>query len=182
MKLKFFNLYRIIIFFTLDVSVTLFSLFHSLFLYYSGIPVMVNVVVNSITETCWNYCSLRWSLVHNFLSFLVYFGFTTFFFQCCFSYGVWLIFNWCSMFPKSTHKTITAKIFQSFRAHPRLEKAKVSETDFTLYHYAGKACCTIFSDCKLKALSRNRLLGQTLFVICTLHSFLFRWPIKQIHS
>ncbi|KAL0311809.1 UNVERIFIED_CONTAM: protein OPAQUE1 [Sesamum radiatum] len=44
----------------------------------------------------------------------------------------------CSMFPKSTHETFSNKLFQNFRAHPRLEKAKFSETDFTISHYAGK--------------------------------------------
>lgn len=42
------------------------------------------------------------------------------------------------MFPKSTHETFSTKLFQNFRAHPRLEKAKFSETDFTIAHYAGK--------------------------------------------
>ncbi|KAL0317533.1 UNVERIFIED_CONTAM: protein OPAQUE1 [Sesamum angustifolium] len=42
------------------------------------------------------------------------------------------------MFPKSTHETFSNKLFQNFRAHPRLEKAKFSETDFTISHYAGK--------------------------------------------
>ena len=44
------------------------------------------------------------------------------------------------MFPKSTHETFSTKLFQNFRAHPRLEKAKFSETDFTIAHYAGKVC------------------------------------------
>ena len=44
------------------------------------------------------------------------------------------------MFPKSTHETFSTKLFQNFRANPRLEKAKFSETDFTVSHYAGKAC------------------------------------------
>lgn len=48
----------------------------------------------------------------------------------------------CSMFPKSTHETFTNKLFQNFLAHARLEKAKFYETDFTISHYAGKACQT----------------------------------------
>ncbi|KAL7159103.1 hypothetical protein ABFS83_01G006500 [Erythranthe nasuta] len=42
------------------------------------------------------------------------------------------------MFPKSTHETFSNKLFQNFRSHQRLEKAKFSETDFTIAHYAGK--------------------------------------------
>ena len=42
------------------------------------------------------------------------------------------------MFPKSTHETFSTKLFQNFRGHPRLEKAKFSESDFILSHYAGK--------------------------------------------
>ncbi|XP_052210174.1 myosin-15 isoform X2 [Diospyros lotus] len=42
------------------------------------------------------------------------------------------------MFPKSTHQTFSTKLFQNFRSHQRLEKAKFSETDFTISHYAGK--------------------------------------------
>lgn len=53
----------------------------------------------------------------------------------------------CSMFPKSTHETFSNKLFQNFRSHQRLEKAKFSETDFTMSHYAGKAW---YYWCKLK--------------------------------
>ncbi|KAK6119602.1 hypothetical protein DH2020_046625 [Rehmannia glutinosa] len=42
------------------------------------------------------------------------------------------------MFPKSTHETFSNKLFQNFRSHRRLEKAKFSETDFIISHYAGK--------------------------------------------
>ncbi|GAV80711.1 Myosin_head domain-containing protein/IQ domain-containing protein/DIL domain-containing protein [Cephalotus follicularis] len=42
------------------------------------------------------------------------------------------------MFPKSTHETFSTRLFQNLRVHPRLEKAKFSETDFTVSHYAGK--------------------------------------------
>lgn len=42
------------------------------------------------------------------------------------------------MFPRSTHETFSTKLFQSFKGHARLEKAKFSETDFTMSHYAGK--------------------------------------------
>ncbi|KAL5189912.1 Myosin-15 [Glycine soja] len=42
------------------------------------------------------------------------------------------------MFPKSTHETFSTKLFKHFLSHPRLEKEKFSETDFTLSHYAGK--------------------------------------------
>ncbi|CAA7401257.1 unnamed protein product [Spirodela intermedia] len=52
--------------------------------------------------------------------------------------GIVSLLNEACMFPKSTHETFSTKLFQSFRGHPRLEKAKFSETDFTLSHYAGR--------------------------------------------
>uniref|UniRef100_A0A453PRS4 Myosin motor domain-containing protein n=1 Tax=Aegilops tauschii subsp. strangulata TaxID=200361 RepID=A0A453PRS4_AEGTS len=42
------------------------------------------------------------------------------------------------MFPKSTHATFASKMFRNLSSHPRLEKTKFSETDFTISHYAGK--------------------------------------------
>ncbi|XP_057511088.1 myosin-15 isoform X2 [Actinidia eriantha] len=52
--------------------------------------------------------------------------------------GIIALLDEACMFPKSTHETFSTKLFQNFRAHPRLEKAKFSETDFTMAHYAGK--------------------------------------------
>lgn len=52
--------------------------------------------------------------------------------------GIIALLDEACMFPKSTHATFATKIFQNFGAHRRLEKAKFSETDFTVYHYAGK--------------------------------------------
>ncbi|XP_044471628.1 myosin-15 [Mangifera indica] len=52
--------------------------------------------------------------------------------------GIIALLDEACMFPKSTHETFSTKLFQNFRAHPRLEKAKFSETDFTISHYAGK--------------------------------------------
>ncbi|KAK8490310.1 hypothetical protein V6N12_012444 [Hibiscus sabdariffa] len=52
--------------------------------------------------------------------------------------GIIALLDEACMFPKSTHKTLSTKLFQNFRGHPRLEKAKFSETDFTVSHYAGK--------------------------------------------
>ncbi|KDP34022.1 hypothetical protein JCGZ_07593 [Jatropha curcas] len=52
--------------------------------------------------------------------------------------GIIALLDEACMFPKSTHETLSTKLFQNFRAHPRLEKAKFSETDFTVSHYAGK--------------------------------------------
>ncbi|KAJ6361735.1 hypothetical protein OIU78_002207 [Salix suchowensis] len=54
--------------------------------------------------------------------------------------GIIALLDEACMFPKSTHETFSTKLFQNFRANPRLEKAKFSETDFTVSHYAGKAC------------------------------------------
>ncbi|ONK66111.1 uncharacterized protein A4U43_C06F4260 [Asparagus officinalis] len=52
--------------------------------------------------------------------------------------GIISLLDEACMFPKSTHETFSTKLFQSFKTHPRLEKAKFSETDFTMSHYAGK--------------------------------------------
>ncbi|XP_030951150.1 myosin-15 isoform X1 [Quercus lobata] len=52
--------------------------------------------------------------------------------------GIIALLDEACMFPKSTHETFSMKLFQNFQAHPRLEKAKFSETDFTVSHYAGK--------------------------------------------
>lgn len=62
---------------------------------------------------------------------------------------VMLIFlHCCSMFPKSTHETFSTKLFRNLGSHSRLEKTKFSETDFTISHYAGKAC-PLFCFCAL---------------------------------
>ncbi|KAJ8542159.1 hypothetical protein K7X08_017025 [Anisodus acutangulus] len=52
--------------------------------------------------------------------------------------GIIALLDEACMFPKSTHQTFSNKLFQNFRGHPRLEKAKFYETDFTMSHYAGK--------------------------------------------
>ncbi|KAI4377827.1 hypothetical protein MLD38_015400 [Melastoma candidum] len=52
--------------------------------------------------------------------------------------GIIALLDEACMFPKSTHETLSMKLFHNFRKHPRLEKTKFSETDFTIAHYAGK--------------------------------------------
>lgn len=52
--------------------------------------------------------------------------------------GIIALLDEACMFPKSTHETFSNKLFQNFRGHQRLEKAKFSATDFTMSHYAGK--------------------------------------------
>uniref|UniRef100_A0A830CV10 Myosin-15 n=1 Tax=Phtheirospermum japonicum TaxID=374723 RepID=A0A830CV10_9LAMI len=52
--------------------------------------------------------------------------------------GIIALLDEACMFPKSTHETFSNKLFQNFRSHRRLEKAKFSETDFIISHYAGK--------------------------------------------
>ncbi|XP_048332479.2 myosin-15 isoform X4 [Ziziphus jujuba] len=52
--------------------------------------------------------------------------------------GIIALLDEACMFPKSTHGTFSTKLFQHFHSHARLEKAKFSETDFTVSHYAGK--------------------------------------------
>ncbi|TVU28761.1 hypothetical protein EJB05_20294 [Eragrostis curvula] len=52
--------------------------------------------------------------------------------------GIIALLDEACMFPKSTHETFATKMFRNFSSHPRLEKTKFSETDFTMSHYAGK--------------------------------------------
>lgn len=47
-----------------------------------------------------------------------------------------------SMFPKSTHETFANKLYQTFKAHKRFIKPKLSRTDFTIAHYAGEVIWT----------------------------------------
>ncbi|OVA09470.1 IQ motif [Macleaya cordata] len=53
--------------------------------------------------------------------------------------GIIALLDEACMFPKSTHATFSTKLFQNFRTHPRLQRTKFEETDFTVSHYAGKA-------------------------------------------
>ncbi|XP_019443127.1 PREDICTED: myosin-15-like isoform X2 [Lupinus angustifolius] len=52
--------------------------------------------------------------------------------------GIIALLDEACMFPKSTHESFSTKLFQHFRSHPRLEKEKFSQTDFSMSHYAGK--------------------------------------------
>ncbi|KAF5202477.1 Myosin-15 [Thalictrum thalictroides] len=54
--------------------------------------------------------------------------------------GIIALLDEACMFPKSTHGTFSTKLFQCLQTHKRLEKTKFSETSFTIFHYAGKAC------------------------------------------
>jgi hypothetical protein len=42
-----------------------------------------------------------------------------------------------SMFPKSTHETLSQKLYEKFKNHKRFAKPKLSRTAFTIQHYAG---------------------------------------------
>uniref|UniRef100_A0ACD5YU73 Uncharacterized protein n=1 Tax=Avena sativa TaxID=4498 RepID=A0ACD5YU73_AVESA len=52
--------------------------------------------------------------------------------------GIIALLDEACMFPKSTHASFATKMFRNLSSHPRLEKTKFSETDFTISHYAGK--------------------------------------------
>ncbi|PIA43173.1 hypothetical protein AQUCO_02000543v1 [Aquilegia coerulea] len=52
--------------------------------------------------------------------------------------GIIALLDEACMFPKSTHGTFSTKLFQCLQTHKRLERAKFSETSFTVFHYAGK--------------------------------------------
>lgn len=94
-------------------------------------------------------------------------------FVLCCLFILLLIFYSCSMFPKSTHETFSNKLFQNFRTHPRLEKEKFSETDFTISHYAGKVCLL----CQ-KVISYLRII---ISVSLLPHCIFSRSPIRQTH-
>ncbi|CAL0322684.1 unnamed protein product [Lupinus luteus] len=65
--------------------------------------------------------------------------------------GIIALLDEACMFPRSTHETFSTKLFHHCKPHPRLEKEKFSQTDFTLSHYAGKV--TYHTD---KFLDKNR--------------------------
>ncbi|KAK3021310.1 hypothetical protein RJ639_046881, partial [Escallonia herrerae] len=71
--------------------------------------------------------------------------------------GIIALLDEACMFPKSTHETFSNKLFQNFRGHLRLDKEKFSETDFTISHYAGKACHMLLVTYKTNSfLEKNR--------------------------
>ncbi|TKY45471.1 Myosin-9 protein [Spatholobus suberectus] len=49
--------------------------------------------------------------------------------------GIIALLDEACMFPKSTHETFSNKLYQN---HKRFIKPKLSRTDFTISHYAGK--------------------------------------------
>ncbi|KAK1379700.1 myosin-6 [Heracleum sosnowskyi] len=51
--------------------------------------------------------------------------------------GVIALLDEACMFPKSTNETFAQKLYQTFSNHKRFGKPKLSQTDFTIYHYAG---------------------------------------------
>ncbi|KAG2259549.1 hypothetical protein Bca52824_078843 [Brassica carinata] len=52
--------------------------------------------------------------------------------------GIISLLDEACMFPKSTHETFSNKLFQTFKSHERFSKPKLSQTDFTISHYAGE--------------------------------------------
>ncbi|KAJ4845533.1 hypothetical protein Tsubulata_015620 [Turnera subulata] len=52
--------------------------------------------------------------------------------------GIIALLDEACMFPKSTHETFANKLYQTFKAHKRFIKPKLSRTDFTIAHYAGE--------------------------------------------
>ncbi|KAI3676860.1 hypothetical protein L1987_86474 [Smallanthus sonchifolius] len=51
--------------------------------------------------------------------------------------GVLALLDEACMFPRSTHATFAEKLYQTFKDHKRFSKPKLSNTDFTICHYAG---------------------------------------------
>lgn len=51
--------------------------------------------------------------------------------------GIIALLDEACMFPKSTHETFAQKMYQTYKAHKRFSKPKLSRTGFTINHYAG---------------------------------------------
>ncbi|XP_057725408.1 myosin-12 isoform X1 [Arachis stenosperma] len=51
--------------------------------------------------------------------------------------GIIALLDEACMFPKSTHETFAQKMYQTYKAHKRFSKPKLSRTNFTINHYAG---------------------------------------------
>ncbi|KAF5195221.1 Myosin [Thalictrum thalictroides] len=51
--------------------------------------------------------------------------------------GIIALLDEACMFPRSTHETFAQKLYQTFKNHNRFSKPKLSQTDFTIGHYAG---------------------------------------------
>ncbi|PNY04685.1 myosin-H heavy chain-like protein [Trifolium pratense] len=51
--------------------------------------------------------------------------------------GIIALLDEACMFPKSTHETFAQKMYQTYKAHKRFSKPKLSRTDFIVNHYAG---------------------------------------------
>ncbi|XP_073366684.1 myosin-17 isoform X6 [Aegilops tauschii subsp. strangulata] len=51
--------------------------------------------------------------------------------------GIIALLDEACMFPKSTHETLSQKLYEKFKNHKRFAKPKLSRTAFTIQHYAG---------------------------------------------
>ncbi|AQK97818.1 Myosin family protein with Dil domain [Zea mays] len=51
--------------------------------------------------------------------------------------GIIALLDEACMFPKSTHETLSQKLYEKFKTHKRFTKPKLSRTAFTIQHYAG---------------------------------------------
>ncbi|KAI7740039.1 hypothetical protein M8C21_006215, partial [Ambrosia artemisiifolia] len=51
--------------------------------------------------------------------------------------GILALLDEACMFPRSTHTTFADKLYHTFKDHKRFSKPKLSNTDFTICHYAG---------------------------------------------
>ncbi|CAI9117967.1 OLC1v1019461C1 [Oldenlandia corymbosa var. corymbosa] len=51
--------------------------------------------------------------------------------------GIIALLDEACMFPRSTNETFAQKLYQIFKDHKRFSKPKLSQTDFTIHHYAG---------------------------------------------
>jgi len=77
----------------------------------------------------------------------------------------WYVFT--SMFPKSTHETLSQKLYEKFKNHKRFTKPKLSRTAFTIQHYAG--------DVSILHYNTRPVVQFSCFCLSTI-TFLFYFP------
>ncbi|KAF9605794.1 hypothetical protein IFM89_018521 [Coptis chinensis] len=59
--------------------------------------------------------------------------------------GIIALLDEACMFPKSTHETFCQKLYQTFKVHKRFVKPKLSQSNFSIAHYAGEVSLIVHS-------------------------------------
>jgi myosin-5 len=58
--------------------------------------------------------------------------------------GIIALLDEACMFPRSTHKTFSQKLYETLKDNKYFSKPKLSRTDFTICHYAGDVSKNLF--------------------------------------